>query len=58
MAAIKQITTTGLEFGYFDEGPTDGPLALCLHGFPDTAHCRRLCFRPWPKRATTPSPPS
>jgi pimeloyl-ACP methyl ester carboxylesterase len=24
------------------DGPTDGPLALCLHGFPDTPHTFRL----------------
>lgn len=27
----------GLEFGYLEDGPADGPLALCLHGFPDSA---------------------
>ena len=26
-----------LEFAYLEDGPTDGPLALCLHGFPDHA---------------------
>ncbi len=26
---------------YLSEGPGDGPLALCLHGFPDTAHTWR-----------------
>jgi pimeloyl-ACP methyl ester carboxylesterase len=26
-----------LEFAYLEEGPADGPLALCLHGFPDHA---------------------
>ena len=31
----------GLEFGYLATGPADGPLALCLHGFPDTAHTYR-----------------
>jgi len=36
-AVIEEGTTTagGLEFGYLTAG--DGPLALCLHGFPDTA---------------------
>jgi pimeloyl-ACP methyl ester carboxylesterase len=29
----------GLEFGLLEAG--DGPLALCLHGFPDTAHTWR-----------------
>ena len=29
----------GLEFGYLSVG--DGPLALCLHGFPDSAHTWR-----------------
>jgi pimeloyl-ACP methyl ester carboxylesterase len=35
------VTANGLEFAYFEEGPPDGPLALCLHGFPDTAHTWR-----------------
>ena len=35
------ITANGLEFAYFEDGPADGPLALCLHGFPDTAHTWR-----------------
>lgn len=29
------------EFCYLEAGPPDGPLALCLHGFPDTAHTWR-----------------
>jgi pimeloyl-ACP methyl ester carboxylesterase len=31
-------TANGLEFAYLHEGPESGPLALCLHGFPDSAH--------------------
>ena len=31
----------GLEFAYLEDGPPDGPLALCLHGFPDSAHTWR-----------------
>lgn len=34
-------TANGVEFAYLCEGPADGPLALCLHGFPDTAHTWR-----------------
>ncbi len=30
-----QVEANGLTFGYLTEG--DGPLALCLHGFPDSA---------------------
>ena len=30
-----RITANGVDFAYLDEG--DGPLALCLHGFPDSA---------------------
>jgi pimeloyl-ACP methyl ester carboxylesterase len=37
-----QVTANGLEFSAFDEGPADGPLALCLHGFPDSAHTWRF----------------
>jgi pimeloyl-ACP methyl ester carboxylesterase len=32
-----KITAGDLDFGYLADGPADGPLALCLHGFPDTA---------------------
>ena len=41
-APIRQQTTTvnGVEFAYLCAG-TDGPLALCLHGFPDSAHSWR-----------------
>ena len=38
---IATVTANGLEFGYLSDGPPDGPLALCLHGFPDTAHTWR-----------------
>jgi pimeloyl-ACP methyl ester carboxylesterase len=37
----RTITANGLEFAYLAEGPDDGPLALCLHGFPDSAHTWR-----------------
>lgn len=36
---MKTINANGLEFGYIDAG--EGPLALCLHGFPDSAHSWR-----------------
>src|SRR5687768_2249913 len=32
----KTIEAGGLTFGYLEAG--EGPLVLCLHGFPDTAH--------------------
>jgi pimeloyl-ACP methyl ester carboxylesterase len=35
------VKANGLEFAYLHEGPADGPLALCLHGFPDTAQTWR-----------------
>ena len=35
-ANMKTISANGVEFHYFELGT--GPLALCLHGFPDTAH--------------------
>ena len=38
---IRTVSANGLEFGYLADGPEDGPLALCLHGFPDTAHTWR-----------------
>jgi pimeloyl-ACP methyl ester carboxylesterase len=35
------VVANGLEFAYLEDGPPEGPLALCLHGFPDTAHTWR-----------------
>jgi pimeloyl-ACP methyl ester carboxylesterase len=35
------IESNGLRFHCLADGPADGPLALCLHGFPDTAHTWR-----------------
>jgi pimeloyl-ACP methyl ester carboxylesterase len=45
MAQESRITVTWagvegvapIEFAYLEAGPADGPLALCLHGFPDHA---------------------
>jgi pimeloyl-ACP methyl ester carboxylesterase len=36
-----EVRANGLEFACFTDGPEDGPLALCLHGFPDSAHTWR-----------------
>jgi pimeloyl-ACP methyl ester carboxylesterase len=41
MKTVKAVKANGLEFGYLSEGPSDGPLALCLHGFPDSAYTWR-----------------
>lgn len=35
------VQANGLRFAYLRTGPADGPLALLLHGFPDTAHTWR-----------------
>jgi pimeloyl-ACP methyl ester carboxylesterase len=35
------ITVSGLRFAALSWGPPDGPLALCLHGYPDTARTWR-----------------
>ena len=32
-----RIEANGVLFAYLEAGPSDGPLALCLHGFPDSA---------------------
>jgi pimeloyl-ACP methyl ester carboxylesterase len=32
-----RIEANGVMFAYLQAGPADGPLALCLHGFPDSA---------------------
>jgi pimeloyl-ACP methyl ester carboxylesterase len=37
----RAVQVNGIEFSYLESGPPDGPLALCLHGFPDTAHTWR-----------------
>ena len=41
-----------LEVAYLEDGPADGPLALCLHGYPDSAWTYRhlgphLAARGW-----------
>ncbi|GAA2583571.1 alpha/beta hydrolase [Actinomadura fulvescens] len=38
---MEVIKANGLDFAYLSAGPEDGPLALCLHGFPDSAHTWR-----------------
>jgi len=37
----RRVTANDVDFSYLEAGPGDGPLALCLHGFPDTAHTWR-----------------
>jgi len=37
----RTVQANDLEFSYLDAGPPEGPLALCLHGFPDSAHTWR-----------------
>lgn len=39
--AAGSVRAGGLDFGYLAAGPADGPLALLLHGFPDSAHTWR-----------------
>lgn len=34
--APASVTARGIEFSYLESGPGDGPLALVLHGFPDS----------------------
>jgi pimeloyl-ACP methyl ester carboxylesterase len=43
LAAVDERTVevNGVHYCYLEAGPPDGPLALCLHGFPDTAHTWR-----------------
>lgn len=38
-ATLSHITANGIEFAYFEAGA--GPLALLLHGYPDSAHTWR-----------------
>ncbi|MFM7060054.1 MAG: alpha/beta fold hydrolase [Actinomycetes bacterium] len=37
MTEPRHLTANGVDIAYLEAGPTDGPLALCLHGFPDHA---------------------
>lgn len=39
--AGRAVHANGVDFAVLEAGPPDGPLALCLHGFPDTAHTFR-----------------
>ena len=39
---MRSVTVNGIELSYLEAGPADGPLALCLHGFPDSAHTFRF----------------
>ncbi len=43
MAAFSEgrVHANGVEFAYLEAGDPAAPLALCLHGFPDTAHTWR-----------------
>ncbi len=45
----SRVTTKSLEFAVLEAGPADGPLALCLHGFPDSAQTWRFLL---PRLAT------
>jgi pimeloyl-ACP methyl ester carboxylesterase len=38
---MQTVDANDLTFGYLSAGPDSGPLALCLHGFPDSAHTWR-----------------
>jgi pimeloyl-ACP methyl ester carboxylesterase len=34
---VQRLTANSIDVAYLEAGPPDGPLALCLHGFPDHA---------------------
>lgn len=34
-AEPRRVSANGIDFAYLEAGPVEGPLALCLHGFPD-----------------------
>jgi pimeloyl-ACP methyl ester carboxylesterase len=38
---VKVVAGNGVRFGYLSAGEPDAPLAMCLHGFPDSAHTWR-----------------
>ena len=37
----RRVTANGVDFAYLEAGPAQGPLVLCLHGFPDHARTFR-----------------
>jgi pimeloyl-ACP methyl ester carboxylesterase len=37
----RNVVANGISISYLEAGPADGPLAVCLHGFPDTAYTWR-----------------
>jgi pimeloyl-ACP methyl ester carboxylesterase len=37
LGPVRRVVANGLDFAYHELG--EGPLVLCLHGYPDTAHC-------------------
>ncbi len=39
--AMGSLTVNDVRYEYLEDGPSDGPLVLCLHGFPDSAHTFR-----------------
>ena len=38
MKGMKQIDTGALNVGYAEDGPTDGPAVILLHGWPYDIH--------------------
>lgn len=38
---VGSVRVNGVDLAYIEDGPRQGALALCLHGFPDTAHTWR-----------------
>ncbi|MBA3655319.1 MAG: alpha/beta hydrolase [Actinobacteria bacterium] len=39
---MRTVNANGIDIALLEAGPPDGPLALCLHGFPDSAHTFRF----------------
>lgn len=54
----QHTTIDGVERTYLSAGEPGRPLALCQHGFPDTAWGGATCCPPWPRPASTPWPRS
>ena len=53
---LRSVRTDALEVAYFEAGPSDGDVALLLHGFPYDIHSYVDVIPAWQRRAIVSSP--